>query len=55
MATVQLRDAISDYFAIILDDSCFESHSTPNNLKMFALQNEGAPLEFSLPLLELSN
>lgn len=51
MASVSVRDAISDSFAITLASDCFDIYATPGALKTFVLGNQGATLEVDLPLL----
>lgn len=52
MMSIQLRDAISDSFAITLNPECFEVHKTPDALKRHVLGNQGTPLDVSCVELE---
>ena len=52
MVSLQLRDAIADSFAVILDSYCFEVYATPAFLQAFVLSNLGASLlDVYLPTL----
>lgn len=43
MASVQLRDAISDSFAVVLDPDCFNMYPTPAELKVYVEGDQGVP------------
>ena len=51
MLSIQLRDAMSDSFAISLDPNCFKQYSTPRELKSFVMGNQGDEIKVDLPLL----
>ena len=53
MVSVQLRDAIVDSFATVLEPDCFEVYNTPVLLKAFVLGNLGLPLDVYLPNVAL--
>jgi acyl-CoA synthetase (AMP-forming)/AMP-acid ligase II len=55
MASVSLRDAISNSFAITLDSDCFDKYVTPDTLKAFVLGNQGVPLDVGLSMLASLN
>ena len=44
MASLQVRDAISNYYAIALPPECFETYFTPDQLKTYVLGNQGVQL-----------
>ena len=47
MVSIQIRDSISESFAITLNPDCFEVHDTPDALKNFVFGNQGTPLDVS--------
>lgn len=55
MTSVQIRDAISESFAVTLDPDCFEQHLTPDDLKEYVLGAQGMPLQIELSALDDMN
>jgi len=51
LAAVELRNVISDSFAVTLPPDCFEVYSTPNSLKKYILIQQGSFLPLLLPEL----
>ena len=51
MTSVQMRDAITDNYAITLSPDCFDIYLTPAELKQFVHGSQGVPLEISKPKL----
>lgn len=55
MASVQLTDAITDSYPVILDINCFDEYKTPNLLKDFVLGSQCFQLRSSLKQLQKAN
>ncbi len=55
MASVQMRDKISESFAVSLAPDCLEVHISPNALKAFVTSNQGIPLQVELPELPVTD
>lgn len=49
--SIQIRDALLDFFSVTLSPDSFNLYPTPKDLKKHMLGNQGAPLEVSLPPL----
>ena len=58
MISIEVRDAISDSFQVILEPDCFEVYTTPAALKDFVVNSDGGgvPLQINLsPLLRIES
>ncbi len=51
LLTIEIRDAISASYNLLLDPDCFDIFSTPAALKSYVTSNEGVPLQTYLPSL----